>query len=185
MPAFDERFKRHLKGLEDSVGVNRLETPSLEDYITALCVIRCIPLLSSGLYLIFTAFPRAVALIPFSSLFAVVFFLMMILIFLDNQVLCAKHHTQCFAPVLELQKKKKSWSFLVLSLQVLCLESVVTAFVDLFPHRFRKAKARRILALVICAVCFQLGLPYTTGVSSRNSPSACLHYKTAPPLLTP
>lgn len=52
--------------------------------------------------------------------------------------------------------------FLALDAQFLCVESLVTAIADLFPRHLRKPRSRSILVLVICVVCFLLGLPHIT-----------------------
>ncbi|XP_049891741.1 sodium- and chloride-dependent betaine transporter-like isoform X3 [Epinephelus moara] len=52
--------------------------------------------------------------------------------------------------------------FLALDAQFLCVESLVTAIADLFPHHLRNPRGRSILVLVICVVCFLLGLPHIT-----------------------
>lgn len=48
----------------------------------------------------------------------------------------------------------------------MCVESLATALTDMFPHYLRRPGGREILVLVIAVVCFLLGLPFITEVSS-------------------
>ncbi|TSK13157.1 Sodium- and chloride-dependent GABA transporter 2 [Bagarius yarrelli] len=52
--------------------------------------------------------------------------------------------------------------FLGLDSQFVCVESLATAFTDVFPNILRKPKRREILVLLIAVVCFLLGLPLVT-----------------------
>lgn len=56
---------------------------------------RCIHILSTGPGLAFIAYPRALSLLPGSSFWAVLFFLMVLFLGLDSQVLYVIHHTVC------------------------------------------------------------------------------------------
>ncbi|XP_032361228.1 sodium- and chloride-dependent betaine transporter [Etheostoma spectabile] len=49
--------------------------------------------------------------------------------------------------------------FLGLDTQFVCVESLATAITDMFPRQLRRAGGREVLALVIAASCFLLGLP--------------------------
>uniref|UniRef100_A0A3B4A5F9 Transporter n=1 Tax=Periophthalmus magnuspinnatus TaxID=409849 RepID=A0A3B4A5F9_9GOBI len=86
---------------------------------------------ASGVGLAFMAYPKALSMLPGSSLWAVLFFLMIIFLGLDSQFVC--------------------------------VESLATAIIDLFPHYLRRRGAREILVLVIAVVCFLLALPLVCG----------------------
>lgn len=45
---------------------------------------------------------------------------------------------------------------------------MATALTDLFPHRLRRPGRRELLTLVIAVVCFLLGLPLITEVTSQR-----------------
>ncbi|XP_058842460.1 sodium- and chloride-dependent GABA transporter 2-like [Acipenser ruthenus] len=80
----------------------------------------------SGPGLAFIAYPRAVSMMPFSSLWACFFFIMIVLLGLDSQFVC--------------------------------VESLVTALVDMFPSVFRRKNRRELLILGICVVSYFMGL---------------------------
>ncbi|XP_072311165.1 sodium- and chloride-dependent betaine transporter-like [Eucyclogobius newberryi] len=86
---------------------------------------------SSGPGLAFIAYPKALSMLPGSSFWAVLFFLMIIFLGLDSQFVC--------------------------------VESLATAIIDLFPHYLRRRGAREILVLVIAVICFLLALPLVCG----------------------
>lgn len=52
----------------------------------------------------------------------------------------------------------------ILSLQFVCVESLVTAIVDMFPEVFRKKYRREFLILAIAIICYFLGLILLTEV---------------------
>ncbi|XP_041113066.1 sodium- and chloride-dependent GABA transporter 2-like [Polyodon spathula] len=80
----------------------------------------------SGPGLAFIAYPRAVSMMPFSSLWACCFFIMIVLLGLDSQFVC--------------------------------VESLVTALVDMFPSVFRRKNRRELLILGICVISYFMGL---------------------------
>ncbi|XP_041111425.1 sodium- and chloride-dependent GABA transporter 2-like [Polyodon spathula] len=80
----------------------------------------------SGPGLAFIAYPRAVSMMPFSSLWACFFFIMIVLLGLDSQFVC--------------------------------VESLVTALVDMFPSVFRRKNRRELLILSISIVSYFMGL---------------------------
>ncbi|KAJ0056859.1 hypothetical protein NL108_000646, partial [Boleophthalmus pectinirostris] len=86
---------------------------------------------ASGPGLAFIAYPKALSMLPGSSFWAVLFFLMIIFLGLDSQFVC--------------------------------VESLATAIIDLFPRYLRRHGAREILVLVIAVVCFLLALPLVCG----------------------
>lgn len=51
--------------------------------------------------------------------------------------------------------------------QFVCVESLATAITDLFPRQLRRPCGRELLVLAIVVVCFLLGLPLVTQVSSK------------------
>lgn len=55
---------------------------------------RCLHILPTGPGLVFIAYPTALSLLPGSSFWAVLFFVMLFLLGLDSQVLYALHTTQ-------------------------------------------------------------------------------------------
>ncbi|KAM9375373.1 sodium- and chloride-dependent GABA transporter 2 [Pholidichthys leucotaenia] len=84
----------------------------------------------SGPGLVFIAYPRAVAMMPFSPLWACSFFIMIIFLGLDSQFVC--------------------------------VESLVTAVVDMYPSTFRRKNRRELFILAVAVVSFLLGLIMVT-----------------------
>ncbi|XP_076152972.1 sodium- and chloride-dependent GABA transporter 2-like [Alosa pseudoharengus] len=84
----------------------------------------------SGPGLAFIAFPRAVAMMPVPQLWAVCFFLMIIMLGLDTQFVS--------------------------------LEALMTSVSDLYPTLVRRGHRRELLLLVICVICFLVGLMMVT-----------------------
>lgn len=86
---------------------------------------------ASGPGLAFIAYPKALSMLPGSSFWSVLFFLMILFLGLDSQFVC--------------------------------VESLATAIIDMFPHYLRRPRAREILVLIIAVVCFLLALPLVCG----------------------
>ncbi|XP_022602169.1 sodium- and chloride-dependent GABA transporter 2-like isoform X1 [Seriola dumerili] len=84
----------------------------------------------SGPGLAFIAYPRAVAMMPIPQLWAVCFFLMIIMLGLDTQFVS--------------------------------LEALMTSVTDLYPHLIRRGHRRELLLLLVCVVCFLMGLVMVT-----------------------
>uniref|UniRef100_A0A8D3C2W6 Transporter n=1 Tax=Scophthalmus maximus TaxID=52904 RepID=A0A8D3C2W6_SCOMX len=84
----------------------------------------------SGPGLAFIAYPRAVAMMPLPQLWAVCFFLMIIMLGLDTQFVS--------------------------------LEALMTSVTDLYPHLIRRGHRRELLLLLVCIVCFLMGLVMVT-----------------------
>ncbi|KAF3859526.1 hypothetical protein F7725_021925 [Dissostichus mawsoni] len=80
----------------------------------------------SGPGLAFIAYPRAVSMMPFSPLWAALFFIMIVFLGLDSQFVC--------------------------------VESLVTAVVDMYPAVFRRKNRRELFLLCVSFVSFFMGL---------------------------
>lgn len=65
-----------------------------------------------------------------------------------------------------------------LLLQFVCVESMVTALIDMFPAVFRKKGRRELLILTIAVICYLLGLLLVTEVRKAE-----LGYNKAPEAL--
>ncbi|XP_067116061.1 sodium- and chloride-dependent GABA transporter 2-like isoform X2 [Osmerus mordax] len=84
----------------------------------------------SGPGLAFIVYPRAVAMMPVPQLWAVCFFLMIIMLGLDTQFVS--------------------------------LEALMTSVSDLYPMVVRRGRRRELLLLLVCVVCFLVGLVMVT-----------------------
>ncbi|KAI4888135.1 hypothetical protein NFI96_013844, partial [Prochilodus magdalenae] len=84
----------------------------------------------SGPGLAFIVFPRAVSMMPLPQLWAVCFFLMIIMLGLDTQFVS--------------------------------LEALMTSLTDLYPAVIRRGRRRELLLLLVCVICFLVGLVMVT-----------------------
>ncbi|XP_051766025.1 sodium- and chloride-dependent GABA transporter 2-like [Ctenopharyngodon idella] len=91
----------------------------------------------SGPGLAFIAYPRAVSMMPVPQLWAVCFFLMIIMLGLDTQFVS--------------------------------LEALMMSLSDRYPAVVRKGRRREILLLLVCSVCFLLGLLMVTPIYDHFS----------------
>uniref|UniRef100_A0A452HIU2 Solute carrier family 6 member 12 n=1 Tax=Gopherus agassizii TaxID=38772 RepID=A0A452HIU2_9SAUR len=77
---------------------------------------------------------------------------------------------RCFLNVVGPKRKLKVWSclfflmliFLRLDSQFVCLESLVTTIVDMYPNVLQRKGHRELLTLVIAVICYLLGLMLVT-----------------------
>uniref|UniRef100_A0A671RTK3 Transporter n=1 Tax=Sinocyclocheilus anshuiensis TaxID=1608454 RepID=A0A671RTK3_9TELE len=90
----------------------------------------------SGPGLAFIAYPRAVSMMPLPQLWAVCIFLMILMLGLDTQVCCDS--------------------------QFVSLEALIMSVSDLYPTLIRRCHGREILLLLVCLVCFLIGLLMVT-----------------------
>ncbi|MEQ2189546.1 hypothetical protein GOODEAATRI_026346, partial [Goodea atripinnis] len=81
---------------------------------------------NTGPGLAFIAYPRAVSMMPFSPLWAALFFVMIVFLGLDSQFVC--------------------------------VESLVTAIVDMYPSVFRRKNRRELFLLGVVLFSFLMGL---------------------------
>uniref|UniRef100_A0A673LBL9 Transporter n=1 Tax=Sinocyclocheilus rhinocerous TaxID=307959 RepID=A0A673LBL9_9TELE len=84
----------------------------------------------SGPGLVFIAYPRAVSMMPLPQLWAVCFFLMILMLGLDTQFVS--------------------------------LEALIMSVSDLYPTLIRRCHRREIMLLLVCLVCFLIGLLMVT-----------------------
>ncbi|XP_037399551.1 sodium- and chloride-dependent GABA transporter 2-like isoform X1 [Pygocentrus nattereri] len=84
----------------------------------------------SGPGLAFIVIPRAVSMMPLPQLWAVSFFLMIIMLGLDTQFVS--------------------------------LEALMTSLTDLYPAVIRRGRRRELLLLLVCGICFLVGLVMVT-----------------------
>ena len=117
---------------------------------------------SPGPGLAFIAYPQAVAMMPFPQLWAVCFFIMIILLGLDTQV-STTTTTPTHASSLDTES---TCSFRFLSFKFVAMEVVMTSFIDLFPTHLRQPGRRERLLVLFCVVCFCAQLLIVTEVSA-------------------
>lgn len=118
--------------------------------------------------LAFIAYPRAVSMMPFSTLWAALFFIMIVFLGLDSQV-----HKHAYTPPSQWKSchfcsiyfKTVRYNFLsFLSHQFVCVESLVTAIVDMHPTLFRRKHRRELFLLGVSLFSFFMGLIMLTEV---------------------
>lgn len=121
----------------------------------------------TGPGLAFIAFPRAVSMMPVPQLWAVCFFIMIIMLGLDTQV--DPHHTPSLQDFNKLLWQH--WSHAnnpTCVPQFVSLEALMTSVTDLYPHLIRRGHRRELLLLFVCIVCFLVGLVMVTPVSAQK-----------------
>lgn len=62
-------------------------------------------------------------------------------------------------------------------LQFVCVESMVTALIDMFPGVFRKKGRRELLILAIAVICYLVGLLLVTEVRKEYLGCRAKHWK--------
>ncbi|XP_037622796.1 sodium- and chloride-dependent GABA transporter 2-like [Sebastes umbrosus] len=65
--------------------------------------------------------------------------------------------------------------FLGLDTEFVCVESLVTAVVDMYPSTFRRKNRRELLLLAVAVVSLLLGLIMLTEVGLRDLTSLCFY----------
>ncbi len=138
----------------------------------------------SGPGLAFIAYPRAVALMPLPQLWAVCFFLMIIMLGLDTQVDTHTHthtHTHWLWWItfdgidgLRVVSCKTDSTHADPVTQFVSLEALMTSVTDLYPHLIRRGHRRELLLLFFCVVCFLIGLVMVTPVSRTQDGWMCV-----------
>lgn len=123
--------------------------------------------------LAFIAYPRAVSMMPFSTLWAALFFIMIVFLGLDSQVCKHTHIFLLLLPNRSLEEvsfavfilKQSNYNVLsFLSRQFVCVESLVTAIVDMHPTLFRRKHRRELFLLGVSLFSFFMGLIMLTEV---------------------
>lgn len=140
----------------------------------------------------FIAYPRAVSMMPFSPLWACCFFIMIVFLGLDSQVRSIyAPHKQRISTLKMLrsfwitqQQKKEAYRYTHMYKchtscfflhQFVCVESLVTAMVDMYPSTFRRKNRRELFILAVAVVSFLLGLIMLTEVGLSDPASRSLY----------
>lgn len=124
----------------------------------------------AGPGLAFIAYPRAVSMMPFSTLWAALFFIMIVFLGLDSQVckhtlLLLLHDGVHVTSAGHILPETVAHNFLPgLSHQFVCVESLVTAIVDMHPTLFRRKHRRELFLLGVSLFSFFMGLIMLTEV---------------------
>lgn len=106
-------------------------------------------------------------MMPLSPLWACLFFMMLIFLGLDSQVtmwpVVSSEREACGFHVL-------MWFCSVSVVQFVCVESLVTAVVDMYPDTFRRGYRRELLILGMSITSFLIGLIMCTEVRKQLLP---------------
>ena len=113
-------------------------------------------------------------MMPLPQLWAVCFFLMIIMLGLDTQVRAGcdvvvwlhcrlQHHINLSANALSSSVA-----------QFVSLEALMTSVTDLYPHLIRRGHRRELLLLFVCIVCFLVGLVMITPVGHALLVRVCV-----------
>lgn len=100
-------------------------------------------------------------MMPVPQLWAVCFFVMIIMLGLDTQVDTLTHGIALNGTDICIAFNQPAR----LVTQFVSLEALMTSVTDLYPHLLRRGYRRELLLLFICIVCFLLGLVMVTPVS--------------------
>ena len=125
----------------------------------------------SGPGLAFIAYPAGIATMPIPTLWAVLFFMMLLTLGLDSQVRTAIFHQR----FLSLSPAHHILCIYRASLQFAMMETVISALVDEFAI-FRTKQRRFLLTLSICVFLFLVGLPQCARVRENGHTFDANHY---------
>lgn len=100
-------------------------------------------------------------MMPVPQLWAVCFFVMIIMLGLDTQVDARSRFFYKLLPTALINN-------LACVSQFVSLEALMTSVTDLYPHLIRRGHRRELLLLFVCVVCFLVGLVMVTPVSART-----------------
>lgn len=119
-------------------------------------------------------------MMPFSTLWAALFFIMIVFLGLDSQVY---KHTHTHTLLLQLPSRSYfqtvTYNFRsFLSHQFVCVESLVTAIVDMHPTLFRRKHRRELFLLGVSLVSFFMGLIMLTEVGLTQGHNTHTHTHT-------
>lgn len=120
--------------------------------------------LPSGPGLAFVAYPEALALLPGSVFWSIMFFLMLFMLGVDTLVRPHTHHTIKLAGL----KTYESDTFCSAASQFGNMEGITTAVLDEFPHLRENTLHKSMFLGALCFCFYLMGLLLVTNVSVFN-----------------